>query len=145
MYNGIHDPERFSDGWDHLQQRSVSHLTKRKQLAPPGVHVPNRDEARLLRRIMSETGLTEAQVRERKKYRIMLTQAAKASHAVMPGRFREQSVLRQVLRDVLRKLKLPKEHPKVREALTVELEARRDSLPAYQLNSNLADHLIRTY
>lgn len=43
---------------------------------PPGPHAPNKFEAKALRRICSQTGLTPEQVREHKKYRQELAQAA---------------------------------------------------------------------
>lgn len=39
-------------------------------------HVPNKNEAKALRRICAQTGLTPEQVRQHKKYRQMLAQAA---------------------------------------------------------------------
>jgi dihydroxyacid dehydratase/phosphogluconate dehydratase len=40
-------------------------------------HYPNKDEAAELRKIMTETGLTEKEVRAEKKYRIQLSEAQK--------------------------------------------------------------------
>ena len=42
-------------------------------------HIPNKSEAKLLRKLQAKTGLTEEEVRSRKKYRKMLSQAAKKS------------------------------------------------------------------
>lgn len=47
---------------------------------PEGPHAPNKQEAKALRRICSQTGLTAKEVREHKKYRKELAQAAKSSH-----------------------------------------------------------------
>jgi hypothetical protein len=38
-------------------------------------HYPCKKESKVLRRIMAQTGLTEAEVRSRKKYRIELSKA----------------------------------------------------------------------
>lgn len=39
-------------------------------------HIPNKNEARTLRRLCAQTGLTPEQVREHKKYRQLLAEAA---------------------------------------------------------------------
>lgn len=44
------------------------------QRKPFNGHYPAKKEAKLLRRIMAQTGLTEAEVRSRKKYRKMLSE-----------------------------------------------------------------------
>ena len=41
------------------------------------IHYPNKDEARLLRRIKSMTGLSEKEIRQHHRYRKMLSDAAK--------------------------------------------------------------------
>lgn len=46
-------------------------------ILPSGPHAPNKFEAKALRRICSQTGLTPEQVREHKKYRQELAKAAK--------------------------------------------------------------------
>lgn len=46
---------------------------------PDGPHAPNKFEAKALRRICSQTGLTPEQVREHKKYRQELAKAAKSA------------------------------------------------------------------
>lgn len=47
-----------------------------KKSLPPDVHLPNSGEAKKLRQIMAETGLTEEQIRKVKKYRQQLAKAA---------------------------------------------------------------------
>jgi len=42
---------------------------------PAGPHAPNSNEARVLRRLMSQTGLAEAELREHKCYRVALSEA----------------------------------------------------------------------
>lgn len=75
-------------------------------------HVPNKNEGRLLRRIMSETGLTEEQVRSHKKYRRMLSTEQKRIGPLHNKGFR---VSLRVLKEVTRDLKLPLEHPEVKK------------------------------
>ena len=45
---------------------------KRKLYAPPDVHIPDKQEAKLLRKLMADTGLSEKEIRAIKKYRKML-------------------------------------------------------------------------
>lgn len=60
----------FSD--DFSVQRSL----QLQSLMDTGVHYPNKNEGKALRRIMATTGLNEEQVRAIKKYRQELAQAA---------------------------------------------------------------------
>lgn len=41
------------------------------------IHIPMKKESKVLRRLMAETGLSEEQLRQHKKYRIQLSQAQK--------------------------------------------------------------------
>lgn len=75
---------------------------------PPHIHLMNSDESKVLRRIMSQTGLTEPEVRSIRKYRKMLSTAQD---------FREHS--RTTLEDKIfkvltKKYGLAKEHPIVK-------------------------------
>ena len=44
---------------------------------PRGVHIMNGPEAKVMRRLKSDTGLTEEEIREVKKYRVELSTAQK--------------------------------------------------------------------
>lgn len=59
-------------------------------MLPQGPHAPNKQEAKALRRICSQTGLRPEEVREHKKYRKELAQAAKTSH-VETGVYKSQT------------------------------------------------------
>lgn len=48
-----------------------------KRSVAPDVHVMNNNEGSLLRKLMSQTGLNEAEIRAIKKYRVMLSEAQK--------------------------------------------------------------------
>lgn len=52
----------------------------------PEKHICNRDEGKLLRKLMNETGLFEEEVRGIKKYRVMLSNAQKQSQERKRGR-----------------------------------------------------------
>ena len=48
----------------------------RKELAPDGVHIPCKKEAKMLRKLKQQTGLTEDELRSSPKYRKMLSEAS---------------------------------------------------------------------
>ena len=69
-------------------------------------HYPNQDENKLLRRLMSETGLTEEEIRNHKKYRRMLSQAATKNIRNQDNVDRR---FKKIVKEVCRELKLKKE------------------------------------
>jgi hypothetical protein len=77
--------------------------------APAGVHVMNKNEAKLCRRLMAETGLSESELREHKKYRVMLSEEQKADLKRKCGKV--TSFKKAIMKQVTKELKLPKEHP----------------------------------
>lgn len=85
-----------------------------------GPHVPNKNEAQVLRRLMSQTGLTEPELRERKTYRIILSEAQQARGT----KTRAHRLAAWVLRHVTRELVLPKEHPSVKAAFRIEWDSQ---------------------
>ena len=76
----------------------------------PGVHVPNKNEAKTLRKLMSKTGLTEEEIRLEKKYRVMLADA-RIKGTLKNTDTKQHKRLKRLLKVTTRKLKLPKEHP----------------------------------
>ncbi len=89
-----------------------SYIRERKKHAKPGEHIPNKNEAKLLRKLMSQTGMSEEELRSHKKYRRMLSQAQKVPAAKKSD---EQKRLDNIMKGVTKNLKLAKEHPKVQE------------------------------
>ena len=100
----------YCDDKEYEHRMHVDPLRLRiKKSLPKDVHMPNKNEAKVLRRIMSESGLSEKEVREHKKYRKELSTAQKP-------KTNRQSHLKgylHILKSVTRELKLPKEHPDV--------------------------------
>ena len=99
------------DGYEYGEHipHTDPHRLRIKKSLPKDVHLPNKNEAKVLRRIMSETGMSEKEVREHKKYRIELSKAQKVKHnpkSHLKG-------FQHILKSVTRELKLPKEHPDV--------------------------------
>jgi hypothetical protein len=50
-------------------------MNPKKVYAKPGEHVMNKDEAKVMRRLQAQTGLSKEEIRDKKKYRIMLSEA----------------------------------------------------------------------
>jgi hypothetical protein len=108
---------RDYESWED-DEVSPSYISERKKYAKPGEHIPNKNEAKLLRKLMSDTGLTEKELREHKKYRKMLSEAQKAKGT----KSEKERVMQTVMKSVTRELKLAKEHPKTKEAFAIKLE-----------------------
>lgn len=103
------------DFWDKRQMK--------KKLASINKHVPNKNEAKLLRKLMSENNLTEDEVRSIKKYRILLSIAQKEG-AKRNTRFEnDKKIASRIIKRITRELKLPKEHPLVIQAFKTKWEA----------------------
>lgn len=63
--------------------KQTNEAYKRKR-SKPGKHVPNKLEAKVLRKLMSETGLTETELREIPKHRKELSEAQKPKLSLKP-------------------------------------------------------------
>lgn len=85
---------------------------------PAGPHAPNKNEGQLLRRLMAQTGLPESELRQRKTYRQQLAQARSARGT----KSAEQRYGLHLRKQVLRELKLPKEHPAVKAAFFARVQ-----------------------
>lgn len=109
------------DEYDEYPDPPASY--SRNYNAPHGVHIMNKDEGRVMRRLKNETGLTEVEIRKVKKYRVMLSEAQKKGQNGKRGRV--QKARDEVMRFVCRQLKLAKEHPVTQKAYREEWERRR--------------------
>lgn len=118
---------------DDLEMDALYHQQEaysRNINAPTGVHIMNKNEAKLCRKLMAETGLTETELRTHKKYRKMLSDEQKKGtkaklHPIDKAR-------RDCMKTVTKLLKLPKEHPTVIKAYKEEWERRRQSTYGYR-------------
>jgi hypothetical protein len=72
-------------------------------------HAPNKNEGKVIRRIMSQTGLTEGEVWHHKKYRIQIAQASNPRK----GTNRAALQAKRRLRYAAAQLALPAWHPEV--------------------------------
>lgn len=105
------------------------HLSTRKRMATG--HVMNKNEAKLCRKLMSETGKTEEELRKDKKYRKMLSEAQKEGQK--PKRTRLQKARDKVMKTITRRLKLPKEHPDVINVYVDEWEMLRKKYAGFDI------------
>ena len=108
--------------WD---KSDLSYRGSKNKHAPDGVHIMNKDEAKVMRQLINKTGMTEEKIRQHKKYRVMLSQAQKEGQKAK--RTPLQKARDNTMKSVTRKLKLPKEHPDVKKAYVEEWERRRKS------------------
>lgn len=84
---------------------------------PPDVHLKNKDEARCIRQLSAKTGLSEAELRRSKKYRQLIANARNKGNR--PGPYRDRHKWRNcrwIMKRICEDLKLPREHPDVKDA-----------------------------
>ena len=84
-------------------------------------HYPNKDEASLLRKIMTETGLNEEEVRQVKKYRVMLSEAQKQGQK--RKRNSETKWAQNRIKSACRKTGLAPQHPETLKVLDEMLQS----------------------
>ena len=94
--------------------RACKKYRSSENLVPTGSpHIMNKNEAKVMRRLQSETGLSEEEIRQIKAYRIELSEAQNAKG---PGMSDNMRYAKYLLKSVTRELKLAKKHPLVVEA-----------------------------
>jgi hypothetical protein len=103
-----------------------------------GIHIPDKKESKTLRKIMSETGLSEKEIRQIPKYKWLLARSEQQNQ--YPKRTEKQKLLDKIMKSVTRELKLAKEHPLVQEEFKIRVEVQKNRLGTW--NSHL---LNRTY
>jgi hypothetical protein len=77
----------FESELDYEYYQPSYNMGWKYSLGKTGPHIPNKDEAKLLRRIMSETNMSEDEVRGIKKYRKLLSDESKKGSKYKGGRF----------------------------------------------------------
>lgn len=84
-------------------------------------HIPNKQEAKELRKIKHETGLTENEIRKVYEYRVRLSEAQKKNNPLVKTKFEiDKKDFELIKKEVTKDLKLGGEHYKVID----ELESR---------------------
>ena len=87
----------------------------KKLNAPKDVHIPGKIEAKTMRKIMSQTGLSLEEIKSHKKYRIELANTQKLNKTKKDNKTDKDKAIARVLKQITKELKLPKEHPVVIE------------------------------
>lgn len=108
--------------------------TKRQRIkaaAPANVHLPNTNEAKMLRKIRAETGLSEIEVRNIKKYRKMLSEAQDVGERELTVDEMREKYSASIYKTITKRLKLAKEHPLVVAEYKEYLKTHRGYLPFY--------------
>lgn len=113
----------------------------------PTKHYPNKNEAKLLRKIMSETGLTEDEVRSEKHYRVLLSAAQKVGET---GKKNDVKIYREFIKEACKKTGLVPQHPETIRALTLILEDHKAALscwrsPYFVSKIKSAEDVVREY
>jgi len=90
-------------------------LKGRKLQFHPDKHISNKDESKLLRKLMNETSLSEVEIRGIKKYRIMLSDAQKQSQIRKYSR--DVKWCRNMIKIACRKTSLVPQHPETIKVL----------------------------
>jgi len=107
-------------------------------------HYPNKNEAALLRKLKNETGLSEEEIRNIKKYNVMLSEAQKTGER--GKRTKVERYYRDIIKLATKKTGLAKEHPetiKVLDEMLNELRNRRK--PWYIYSNNYSAKTIIQY
>jgi hypothetical protein len=104
------NPETMSNN-NVYKRIAKTHSKKQNKILHDGTkHHPNKDEAKLLRKLMADTGLTEEEIRSHKKYRKMLSHAQKKSEE---SKYSEKYKLyRDIVDKACIRTKLANQHPK---------------------------------
>lgn len=125
----------FGDDYEDSDYRLEFSKDKRHRLKlslPADVHLPNKNEAKLLRKIKAETGMNEKEIRSIYKYRKMLSDASKKEGSKTE---RERRLI-WLMKSITKELKLPKEHPIVLEKFWNKInEIRNRRLNSYYTHS----------
>jgi hypothetical protein len=100
------------------------------------IHIPDKKESEILRKIMSDTGLYEEEVRQIPKYKWILARAEQQNQS--PKRTTKQKELDKIMKSVTRDLKLAKEHPLVQEEFKKRIEQNKQNRSRFYI-------LNRTY
>jgi hypothetical protein len=88
-------------------------------------HIRNKDEAKLLRQIMSESKLSEEEVIKIPKYRKMLSDIQRNGEKSNITKYGKR--VREITKRITKELKLAKEHPLVVERVKVKINSLKQT------------------
>lgn len=95
-----------------------------KKLLSPDVHKMNKNEGKLLRRLMAETGMNEEEVRSIKKYRKQLSDAQDRGETPLTLNEMASKSYKELCALVSRESGLPPWHPKFTRTLSKKIESQ---------------------
>tara|TARA_R110000796_G_scaffold161858_2_gene278639 strand:- start:953 stop:1345 length:393 start_codon:yes stop_codon:yes gene_type:complete len=99
----------IGEGYNPCEDYHFPEFGSKNYSAPRGVHIMNKDESKVMRKLKSQTGLSEEEIRKVKKYRVMLSEAQKSGEK--QKRNGQEKLEAALMKRVTKRLKLPKEHP----------------------------------
>lgn len=110
-------------------------------------HYPNKNEAAVLRKIMSETGLSEEEIRNERKYRIQLSSAQKEGQQAK--RTEIKKFYQNLIKLSCKKTGLAPQHPETLKVLNEIIKERQERSwgRIFFLNENLktAETIVKQY
>lgn len=99
-----------------------------KQELPSDVHLMNKNESKLLRKLKKQTGLTEPELRGIKKYRVMLSDAQKIGTKSKTSIYeKRRRYYNSMKRSIAVKLNLPVWHSDVDTKFKIDLDYKKRS------------------
>ena len=102
------DRPHYYDDEDYMSRPDYG---SKNRYTPRDIHVMNSDEAKMCRKLMADTGLTEKELREHKKYRVMLSDAQKEGSKETPYFERDEKRKKKLMKQATKSTGLAKEHP----------------------------------
>lgn len=106
------------NGWENNSFEKREGWSK-NLYAPKGVHIMNKNERKALNKLKRETGLNEVDIRKEKTFRKILSEAQKAKG---PKDDYDRLII-NIVKGATMSLKLPLEHPLVKERINESLIA----------------------
>lgn len=100
------------------------HSVKKQKAIENGVHLMNKNEAKKLRQLMAQTGLTKEEILKVKEYRIQLSEAQDAGEKELGYFAGIERRKKWIMKSITKRLKLAKEHPLVVAEYRKELQKR---------------------
>jgi hypothetical protein len=108
-------------------------------------HIPSKNEAHLLRKLMSQTGLTEAEIRMKPLYRKMLSQSQGKIDFYSSLKNAKERLLRRFFKQVTKQTGLTIEHPKSLALAKNMLKEKSRYTQAFEHKDVSDSHLIHLY
>ena len=99
---------RYDDWYDNWDAPNYDHGSRNINV-DPSIHIMNKNESKMLRKLKKSTGMSEEDIRSFKKYRIMLSEAQKSDQKSFLSK--RDKAIRDLMKRVTKELKLAKEHP----------------------------------